>query len=304
MRNILKDIQLGLRALTRTPGFTFVSVLTLALGIGASTSIFSVVNAVLLRQLPFPNAHELVGVWNTAPGFGFDILQQSETTYTIFRDFNETFMDIGLFDDRTLNLVGEGEPIRVPSASVTSSMFQVLGVPPAQGRAFSEADDEFGSSNVVIISNELWQGRFGSDPDVLGKTLNLDDASWEIVGVMPPAFAFPGEHTRLWIPHRIDPATLGRTDFRYDAIGRLKPGVSMDTAKADLDRVLTRLARILARRTHHRGPGERSVRDDRAHDVGRCCRRGAPDALDPPRYRGVHPAHRLCECRQSVPGPG
>jgi putative ABC transport system permease protein len=244
MRNILKDIRLGFRALGRTPGFTFVSILTLALGIGASTSIFSVVNSVLLRQLPFPNAHELVGVWNTAPGFGFDILQQSETTYTIFQDFNSSFVDIGLFGDRTLNLVGDGEPVRVQAASATASMFRVLGVPPAKGRVFDEDDDEFGSSNVVIISEELWRGRFGSDPDILGRMLNLDDTTWKVIGVMPPAFTFPGESTQLWIPHRIDLATLGRTDFRYDAIGRLKPGVSLEAAKADLDQIVNRLPEL------------------------------------------------------------
>jgi len=241
VKSILKDIRLGLRALARTPGFTLVSIFTLALGIGASTSIFSVVNCVLLRQLPFPKAHELVGVWNTAPGFGFDIFEQSETTYTIYREFNDTFVEIGLFDDLTVNLIGDGDPTRIQAASATSSMFQVLGVSPALGRAFGEADDELGNSNVVIISDELWRGRYGSDPDILGRTLNLDDTTWEVVGVMPPAFTFPGEHTQLWMPHRIDPATLDKTNFRYGVIGRLKPGISLEAAKADLDRVLTRL---------------------------------------------------------------
>ena len=113
MGRFVLDFRLGLRALIRSPGFTLVSIFTLALGIGASTSIFSVVNSVLLRQLPFPNAHELVGIWNTAPGFGFDILKQSETTYTIFQEFNDSFVDIGLVDERTLNLAGNGEPVRL-----------------------------------------------------------------------------------------------------------------------------------------------------------------------------------------------
>jgi len=244
MGRFVQDIRLGLRALMRSPGFTLVSILTLALGIGASTSIFSVVNSVLLRQLPYPNAHELVGIWHTAPGFGFDLLTQTETTYTVYRGFNTSFVDIGLVSDRTLNLVGGGDPIRIQAASATSSLFQVLGVPPAHGRAFDEADDNFGSSNVVIISDNLWRARYGSDPDILGSTLNLDDTTWKVIGIMPPAFTFPGEQTQLWIPHRIDPATLGTANFNYKAVGRLKPGVSLETAKADLDRVLTQLPEL------------------------------------------------------------
>jgi len=244
MAQFIKDIRLGFRALMHAPGFTFVSILTLALGIGASTSIFSLVNSVLLRQLPFPNSHELVGIWLTAPGFGFDLLKQTETTYTVYREFNDSFVDIGLVNENSLNLVGGGDPVRIQAASATSSLFRVLGVPPARGRAFDEVDDDFGSSNVVIISDELWRSRYGADPDILGRTLNLDDSPWEVVGIMPPAFTFPREHTQLWIPHRIDPATLGTANFNYDVIGRLKPGISLEAAKADLDRVLAQLPEL------------------------------------------------------------
>jgi putative ABC transport system permease protein len=245
MGHFIQDIRTGLRALTRSPGFTLVSILTLALGIGASTSIFSLVNGVLLRQLPFPNAHELVGIWHTAPGFGFDLLKQTETTYTAYRELNTSFVGIGLVHERNLNLVGGGDPIRIQGASATSSLFQVLGVPPTHGRSFDEADDDFGSSNVVIISDELWRGRYESDPNILGRTLNLDDTQWEVVGIMPPAFTFPGEHTQLWIPHRIDPATLGTANFNYDVIGRLNPDISLEAAKADLDRALAQLPELI-----------------------------------------------------------
>ncbi len=245
MERFIKDIRHGFRALIRSPGFTFVSILTLALGIGASTCIFSLVNSVLLRQLPFPNSHELVGIWLTAPGFGFDLLKQTETTYTVYREFNDSFVDIGLVNESSLNLVGGGDPVRIEAASATSSLFQVLGVPPARGRAFDEVDDDFGSSNVVIISDELWRSRYGADPDILGRTLTLDDAPWEVVGIMPAEFTFPGEHTQLWIPHRIDPATLGTANFNYNVIGRMKPGISLDAAKADLDQILAQLPELV-----------------------------------------------------------
>ncbi|MCP4898372.1 MAG: ABC transporter permease [bacterium] len=241
MSSFAREIRTALRALRRSPGFTFVSILTLALGIGASSSIFSVVNAVLLQPLPYQDAHELTAVWNAAPGFGFDLLMQSETTYTVYREFNDSFVDIGLYDQLTLNLIGDGDPIRVQASSATSPVFNVLGVPPARGRVLNESDDKFGSANVVVISDELWRSRYGSDPNVLGRSLNLQGETWEVVGIMPPGFTFPRENTQLWIPHRIDPATLGKTDFSYQSIARLKSGITLEAAKADLDRVLTRL---------------------------------------------------------------
>jgi hypothetical protein len=229
------------RKLMRSPGFTFITVLTLAVGIGANTAIFSVVNGVLLRPLPFDNPDELVGLWHTAPGIGIDEFRQSETSYTLYRELNSSFVDIGLYDDRTVNLTGDRDPIRVQAASATSSFFRVLGVAPARGRAFAEEDDQTGNPQVVMLSDELWRSQFGSDPNILGRSLQLDGTGWEVVGIMPPGFTYPGQDTRLWIPHRIDPATLGRVSFGPDAVARLRPGVTLQAAEADLNRMLARL---------------------------------------------------------------
>jgi predicted permease len=229
------------RKLMRSPGFTFITVLTLAVGIGANTAIFSVVNGVLLRPLPFDNPDELVGLWHTAPGIGIDEFRQSETSYTLYRELNSSFVDIGLYDDRTVNLTGDRDPIRVQAASATSSFFRVLGVAPARGRAFAEEDDQTGNPQVVMLSDELWRSQFGSDPNILGRSLQLDGTGWEVVGIMPSGFTYPGQDTRLWIPHRIDPATLGRVSFGPDAVARLRPGVTLQAAEADLNRMLARL---------------------------------------------------------------
>jgi predicted permease len=239
--SLVQQIRYVARKLLRSPGFTTVSVLTLAVGIGANTAIFSVVNGVLLRPLPYPNAEELVGLWHSAPGIGFPEFNQSETTYTLYKELNRTFVDIALVDGRTFNLTDGGDPIRVSSASITSSLFRVLAVGPVRGRAFNEEDDQLGAPLVVMLSDELWRGRFGSDPNILGRTLDLNGRTYEVTGIMPPGFAYPDEETQLWIPHRIDPADLGEVSFSYDAIGRLNPGVTLDQAAADLNRMLVQL---------------------------------------------------------------
>jgi putative ABC transport system permease protein len=234
----------SLRNLVRKPGFAALSVLTLALAIGANAAIFSIINGVLLRPLPFPNAHELYGLWHAAPGLGFPQFEQSNTTFTLYRELNQTFVDIGLSDHFTVNLTSGGEPIRVPCASATSSLFRALRVPPEMGRVFTQRDDRMGGEQVVILSYELWRGRFGADPDILGKTITLNASPWEVIGVMPAGFTYPGGGTELWIPHRIDPAELGDTNFSYEAVGRLKPGVTPEAATADLNQLLARLPEV------------------------------------------------------------
>jgi predicted permease len=241
---LVQQIRYVVRKLLRSPGFTTISVLTLAVGIGANTAIFSVVNGVLLRPLPYTDADELVGLWHSAPGIGFPEFNQSETSYTVYKELNRTFVGIGLVDGRTFNLTDGGDPIRVRSASATSSLFRVLGAGPVRGRGFNEQDDQLGGPLVVILSDELWKGRFGSNPNILGRTIDLDGRSYEVVGVMPPGFAYPEEDTQLWIPHRIDPADLGEVSFSYDAIGRLNPGVTLQEANADLNRMLVQLPEL------------------------------------------------------------
>jgi hypothetical protein len=163
-----------IRKLLRSPGFTLISVLTLAVGIGANTAIFSIVHAVMLRPLPFPEADRLYGLWHSAPGLNLPQFEHSNATYLLYRQLSRSFVDIGLIDDFTVNLVSGGEPVRVPSAGATSSLFSVLGVPPELGRLFTEADDEFGGPQVAIISYDLWRGRFGGNPDIIGQKIDID----------------------------------------------------------------------------------------------------------------------------------
>ncbi|MFQ5790946.1 MAG: ABC transporter permease, partial [Acidobacteriota bacterium] len=233
------------RKLRRSPGFAAVAVLTLALGIGANTAIFSVVHGVLLKPLPFPDAGELYGLWHTAPGIGIAQVEQSNTTYTVYHELSQSFEGIGLSDgDFSMNLTEVGEPVRVDVASVTASLFDVLRVPPLLGRSFGEEEDDPGAPQVALLSYELWRGRFGGDPNILGRTLRLNGTPWEVIGVMPAGFTFPGEDTEIWIPHVIEPADLGKANFSYDAIGRLKPGITVEGANKELGQLLKRMPEL------------------------------------------------------------
>ena len=240
-----KQLHVVWRKLLRSPAFTALVILTLALGIGANTAIFSLVDGVLLRPLPFPNAQELYGLWHSAPGIGIPHFEQSNTTYKVYHDHKRSFVEIGLSSGPfMMNLTDGEEPIRVNTVSATSSFFRVLGIPPAIGRVFTEADDTFGGEQIVLLSHELWRGRFGGDPGILGRSIRLDGTSWEVVGIMPEGFTYPARITQIWIPHRIDPANLGRANFSHEAIGRLKPGVSPEAATAELNQLLTRMPEI------------------------------------------------------------
>ena len=249
---ISKQLNLVWRKLSRSPGFSAVAVLTLALGIGANTAIFSVVHAVLLEPLPFERPAELYGLWHTGHGIGIPQIEQSNTTYTVYHDLNESFSVVGLYDSGfSMSLTEVGEPVRVEVASATASLFDVLGVPALVGRTFAEDEDDPGAPDVVLMSYELWRGRFGGDTDILGRRLILDAAPWEVVGVMPPEFSFPREDTELWIPHVILPEDLGKANFSFDAIGRLKPGVTVEAANDELGRLLRQMPDIY--------PGELTV---------------------------------------------
>ena len=169
---ISKQLALLWRKLSRSPGFSTVAVLTLALGIGANTAIFSVVHAVLLKPLPFERPQELYGLWHTAHGIGLPQIEQSNTTYTVYRDLSQSFTEIGLVQGTfPVSLTELGEPTRVDVASATASLFQVLGVPTLVGRTFTADEDDPGAPDVAILSYELWRGRFGGARDILGRTL-------------------------------------------------------------------------------------------------------------------------------------
>ena len=230
------------RRLSRAPLFTAVAVVTLALGIGANTAIFSVVNGVLLKPLPFHEAERLAGVWHTAPGLGFDVMNQSPATYFTYRDESRTFEDIALWDNTAVSVTGAGEPERVQALLVTDGLLGILRVAPALGRPFSKEDDSPGSPERVMLTHAYWQRRFGSDPNVVGRGVTVDGKPREIIGVLPANFRFLSYTPQLVLPFRFDRSKTFVGQFSYQGIARLKPGASLEQANADVARMLPLLA--------------------------------------------------------------
>jgi predicted permease len=235
------QLRLAVRKLLKTPVFSAIALGTLALGIGANSTIFSVVEGVLLRPLPYPESDRVVMLWHTAPGLDLEQFEQSNTTYTLYRAEHQSFVDVGLTNEFALNLTGTGDPSRIGAGSATSPAFRVLGATPILGRLFSPEDDVWGSPDVVILGEELWRSRFGADARVLGQLIELDGTSYEIVGVLPATFDYPSEDVEVWLQHRFDPATLGNANFSFEAVARLKEGVTYEAAAADLNRILATL---------------------------------------------------------------
>lgn len=241
MRSTTRELGQIVRKLIRTPGFTVIAVLTLAVGIGANSAIFSVVDGVVLKSLPYPEADELVGLWHTAPGLDLPQFEQSNTTYTLYRERAQSFQEMGLVGRRTMTLIGEGEPVRLNVGSATASLFRTFGLAPVLGRTFSEDEDDPGAPQVAVLSHELWTERFGAERRVLGRRITLNGEPYEVIGVMPAGFRYPSDVTELWVPHVIAPEDLGRANFSQYAIARLKPGVSLEAAAAELNQILPRL---------------------------------------------------------------
>ena len=237
-----RDLRHALRALLRRPAFTFAAVLTLALGIGATTAIFSVVYSVLIKPLPYPNADELVRLRHMAGGQlgGADF---EATMYYTYRDENRTFADIGLWQDGSVTLTDRGEPERLRSIRVTQGTLQALGVQPMRGRWFTE--QEHGPAGdgptPVIISNAFWKRRFGGDEAAIGRPLTVDSRPAEVVGIMPAGFNFldAAPQPDLIVPVQLDRAALTITGgWNFQGLARLKPGLTPDQVRADMERML------------------------------------------------------------------
>lgn len=231
----------GLRGLLKNPGFTAIAILTLGLGIGANTAVFSLVSAILIHPLPYPEAERLVGLWHTAPGVGFPIVEQSDATYLNYRDHARSFEDTALLTTGFRNLTDGGEPERIEVAFATASLFTVLRAEPSQGRAFTGDEDLPGAEPVAVLSHSLWARRFGADPSVVGRTIHLNGVATRIVGVMAPSFVFPEASIQLWLPMQLDRARYSDTSFSYNGIGRLRPGVSLSEAVAEMAPILARI---------------------------------------------------------------
>lgn len=241
MANLTSALLHAARRLLKTPGFTALCIITLSAGIGAGTVVFSVVNGILLRPLPYPQSERLVGLWHTAPGLDLERMPQSLGTYFLYGGESPKLEAVALYRELRLNLAGGDLPERIPAAAVTGSFFQVLQVPPQLGRAFGPEEERPGAEPVIVLSNGLWRRRFGADPEILGKTLLADGESVRVIAVMPAQFAFPDESTDAWLPLEIDPSRPRLGQFDYVGLGRLAPGVDRTTAEADLNRLVNEL---------------------------------------------------------------
>src|SRR5215216_6732093 len=228
-----KDFSHSIRSLVRHPGFTVVAVITLMLAIGVNTTIFSVVNAVLFKALPFRDPQQLVSVNNVPVEGGLPGIAAYQ--YLAWKDRNTSFDDLAAFTDNNFNLTGIGEPERISCAQVTSSLFTTLGVKPVRGRFFVAEEDKPGASNVAIVREAFWQRRFGGDESILQKTLTLDNKPYLIVGVMPNNFRYPGEFD-VWLPLALDPVKEFQGDWMQlvDVVGRLKPNATLAAAQSEL----------------------------------------------------------------------
>ena len=246
MGGLYQDFRYGLRMMFRKPGFTVIAVLTLALGIGANTAIFSIVNAVLLRQLPYPDADRLVMLWSTMKSQGVSTSGSSMPDYREWRDQNHVFDGLAGFYYGDFNLSGTNhQPERVQGARVTANLFQVLGVSPALGRGFIPEEEQFGQHHVVLISYELWQRRYSADPGIVGRAVNVGGEPYTVVGVMPKGMSFFDNQPRveLWTPMSFAAGDNMNTRNNYFVylVGRLKEGVTLQQAQAEVSAIADRI---------------------------------------------------------------
>ncbi len=267
-----------LRRLMRSPMFAAVTLITLALGIGANTAIFSIVRGVLLKPLPYPDPDNLVSVWLTAPGLGFKEVNASPATYFTCRDEGRTFQDIGLWAYRSVTVTGIAEPEQVDALAVTDGMLPILGVQPVRGRRFTAKDDSPGSPQAVVLTFGYWQRRFGGDPSVIGRRILIDGQAREVIGIMPQSFRFLSARPALFLPFQFNRNELFIGDFSYQAVARLKPGATIALANADVARMLPMLPQKfrmppgLSMKVFQEvrlGPNLRPLRQDVIGDVGK-----------------------------------
>jgi len=246
IENLSRDFRLGIRMLGRNVGFTAVAVITLALGIGANTAVFSLVNAVLIRQLPYRDPQQLLLLTETLPQLGGkDEVGVAAGEYLDYRDQNRSFSQVAAYETDGFNLTGEETPVRVQASRLSASAFSVLGVDAQLGRTFTDEEDRDGAPSVAVISDALWRNHYSASRDVLGKTVRLDEKPFTVIGVMPPGFQFPfdgaplSERADLWIPIAFSQDRFADRvrEFGVGFIGRLKPGVTPALAQQDILRV-------------------------------------------------------------------
>jgi predicted permease len=245
VETLWQDLGFAARMLRKTPGFTSIAVLTLALGIGANTAVFSAIDTVLLQPLPYAHPEQLMLISESIPKLGGDDVGVAAGEYLDYRDRNRSFAQAGAYQNDGFNLSGAGEPLRITATRATASLFPLLGVRPILGRTFIDEESRPGADAVVVISCDLWLRQYGGDAGVLGKTIKLDEKPYSIIGVMPASFRFPSdsgpasERVELWVPLSFSPDQIQDRlrEFGIHFIGRLKPGITEAQAQQDVQNV-------------------------------------------------------------------
>jgi predicted permease len=272
------QLKLVLRRLIHAPMFTVITLITLAAGVGANTVVFSVLEGVLLKPLPYPHPEELIGVWHTAPGINLKELNAAPSNYFIYREQGQTFQDIGLYTNDSVSVTGIAEPEQARALDFTDGVLPILGVQPILGRSFTREDDFPGKPETVMLTYGYWRRRFGGSPSVIGQRIILDAKAREIIGVLPKGFQFLDEEDpALILPFQFDRNKTNLGNFSYRALARLKPGVTMQQASADVARMLPIVNSSFQAppgfshklfEDAHIGPNLRPLKQDVVGDVG------------------------------------
>src|SRR3954471_9824969 len=250
MNNLLQDLRYGARAIRKSPGFALAAILVLALGIGANTAIFSVVNAVLLRPLPFKDPGRLMQIWHVPPQSSFPGLTRfsvSPANYLDWQAENHVFQQMSIYGFGTFNLTGHGEPQSLIARRVSHEFFSVLQAEPMLGRTFNPEEDQPGHNYVVVLNESLWRSQFNADPGIVGQKITLDGAAYTVIGVMPSKYQFPitsdpADAPKLWTPLAMTAQQRTvRGNHNMGVIGRLRAGVELKQAQAEMDTISRRL---------------------------------------------------------------
>jgi len=278
MQSFNNELKQVLRRLGRVPMFTAITLITLAAGVGANTVVFSVLEGVLLKPLPYPNPQELVGVWLTAPGIQLKEAELSPSDYFIYREQSKTFQDIGLYQGDSVSVTGVAEPEQVPALRVTDGTLPLLGIPPLLGRGFTKQDDSPGAPETVMLTYGYWRRKFGGDSSAIGRNIIVDGKSRQIIGVLPQPFHFlDWEDPAVIIPFQFDRNKTHLGNFSYDGLARVKPGVTVEQVNADVARMLPMVMSsfptppgfsIKLLENAHIGPNVRPLKRDVVGDVG------------------------------------
>ena len=243
----MHNLRYALRTLAKSPGFALTAILTLAVGIGASTAIFTTVDAVLLHPLPYPNASQLVQVTKNMPKFELFKSDASALDFIDYRDLSRSFSHMAAMQTNSVNLTGDAEPVRVYGLRVSTSLFPMLGVQPIEGRVFRPEEEQLGKDRVAVLGEGLWKSRFGADPHIIGKQIEIDTQKFTVIGVVEPVLQFM-EQAQLYVPLAFTPAQLdpnARGHQNTDVVARLKSGVTLDQARSEMKLVAARMTRNL-----------------------------------------------------------